>query len=30
MKIEILVNAKSAEAGDRVLQNVKEALARRI
>ena len=28
MKIEILVNAKSAEAGDRVLQNVKEALAR--
>lgn len=28
MKIEILVNAKSAEAGEQVLQNVKEALAR--
>lgn len=28
MKIEILANAKSVEAGDQVLQNVKEALAR--
>lgn len=28
MKIEILVNAKSIEAGDQVLQNVKEALER--
>ncbi|MBE0503328.1 MAG: thioredoxin family protein [Desulfuromonadales bacterium] len=28
MKIEILVNAKSFEAGDQVLQNVKEALDR--
>ncbi|MDZ4183951.1 MAG: thioredoxin family protein [Desulfuromonadales bacterium] len=28
MKIEILVNAKSAEAGDQVLKNVKEALER--
>ena len=28
MKIEILVNSKSMEAGDQVMQNVKEALAR--